>query len=206
MSSENFEEILQPEEHEAASNPEASGSKRRRIYRQQRTIPHVIELESDSNTSGQQKSKEKSTKIDLNKITDQLVLIPNAKPPGQSWIWGYFDQYKPVGQYKRVVRCLVQVQRKNGIEPCGHFMGSDNSTGNFIVHLATHRITEESHKRRMSEIQANQLSQPRIDEIIQNNPDIKNCRDRKFVGILIKDNRPISIGNDEGFIEFIHEQ
>jgi hypothetical protein len=85
-------------------------------------------------------------------------------------------------------------------------MGSDNSTGNFIVHLATHRITEESHKRRMSEIQTNnQLSQPRIDEIIRNNPDIKNSQDRKFVGILIKDNRPISICNDEGFIEFIHE-
>ena len=52
-------------------------------------------------------------------------------------------------------------------------MGSDNSTGNFIVHLATHRITEESHRRRMSEIRNNnQLSQPRIDEIIRNNPDI----------------------------------
>ena len=85
-------------------------------------------------------------------------------------------------------------------------MGSDNSTGNFIVHLATHWITEKSHKRRMSEIQTNnQLSQPHIDEIIQNNPDIKNCQNRKFVGILIKDNRPISICNDESFIEFIHE-
>ena len=107
MSSENFEEILQLKEHEVASNPNASSSKRRRIYKQQRPIPHVIELESDFNTSGQQKFKEKSTKIDLNKITDQLVLISNAKPPGQSWIWGYFDQYKPVGQYKRVVRYLV---------------------------------------------------------------------------------------------------
>ena len=85
-------------------------------------------------------------------------------------------------------------------------MGSDNSTGNFIVHLATHRITGKSHKRKMDEIRNNsQLSQPRIDEIIRNNPDIKSCRDRKFVGILVKDNRPISICNDEGFIEFIHE-
>ena len=85
-------------------------------------------------------------------------------------------------------------------------MGSDNSTGNFIVHLASHRITEESHKRRMGEIRKNnQLSQTRIDEIIRNNPDVKNCQDRKFVGILIKDNRPISIYNDEGLIEFIRE-
>ena len=54
-------------------------------------------------------------------------------------------------------------------------MGSDNSTGNFIVHLVTHRITEESHKRKMNEIRNNgQLSQPRIDEIIRNNSDIKS--------------------------------
>ena len=86
-------------------------------------------------------------------------------------------------------------------------MGSDNSTGNFIVHLATHRIIEESHRRKMKEIQNNsgQLSQLHIDEIIRNNPDIKRCRDRKFVGILVKDNRPISMCSDEGFIEFIHE-
>ncbi|CAB4388910.1 unnamed protein product [Rhizophagus irregularis] len=29
---------------------------------------------------------------------------------------GYLDQYKLVGQYKRIVRCLAQVQRKNGAE------------------------------------------------------------------------------------------
>jgi len=174
----------------------------------------IIEIESETDINEQQlktsknnrKRNKVSGKVDLNKIIDQLVLIPNAKPPGQSWIWSYFDQYQPTEQYKRIVKCLVQVQRKNGAELCGHFMGSDNSTGNFIVHLATHRITEESHKRKMSEIRNNsQLTQSRIDEIIRNNPDIKSCRDRKFVGILVKDNRPLSICNDEGFIEFIHE-
>ena len=89
-------------------------------------------------------------------------------------------------------------------------MGSDSSTGNFILHLATHRITEESHKRNMNEMEKkNQLSQPRVDEmmraIIINNPEIKNRQDRKFVAILIKDNWPISMCNDEGFAEFIHE-
>ncbi|CAG8753144.1 12888_t:CDS:1, partial [Funneliformis caledonium] len=45
--------------------------------------------------------------------------------------------------------------------PCGRFMGSDNSTGNFIAHLATHRITKESYKKEISEAQNNrQLSQP----------------------------------------------
>src|SRR6266496_1368424 len=141
----------------------------------------IIEIESETDINEQQlktsknnrKRNKVSGKVDLNKIIDQLVLIPNAKPPGQSWIWSYFDQYQPTEQYKRIVKCLVQVQRKNGAEPCGHFMGSDNSTGNFIVHLATHRITEESHKRKMNEIRNNsQLSQPRIDEIIRKNPDI----------------------------------
>ncbi|EXX56695.1 hypothetical protein RirG_213780 [Rhizophagus irregularis DAOM 197198w] len=170
MSSDRFEEIPQLEdlEVEEALSLEASGSKSLPLKRK-KPISHVIELESDTDTSGRQqiaksrkynKNNKNSEKIELNKITNQLVLIPNAKPPGQSWIWGYFDQYKPVGQYKRI----------NGAEQCGHFMGSDNSTGNFIAHLATHQITEESHKRKMNE-----------------------------------DNRPISICNDEGFSEFIHE-
>jgi len=219
MSSENLAEIPQPENFETLT-PRTSGSKRprqrvREPLNQQNLDQNepIVELESDTDINDQQKTgrnnvkrKKTSIKIDLNKIADQLVLIPNAKPPGQSWIWGYFDQYEPIKQYKRIVKWLVQVQRKNGVESCGHFMGSDNSTGNFIVHLASHRITEESHKRRMGEIQKNnQLSQTRIDEIIQNNPDVKNCWDRKFVGILIKNNRPISICNDKGLIEFIRE-
>ncbi|PKY48834.1 hypothetical protein RhiirA4_464538 [Rhizophagus irregularis] len=171
MSSDKSEEIPQLEdlEVEEASSSEAIGSKSLPLKRK-KPISHVIELESDTDT----------TRL------VRLVLIPNAKPPGQSWIWEYLDQYKLVRQYKRIVRCLAQVQRKNGAEQCGHFMGSDNSTGNFIAHLATHRITEESHKRKMNEVQNNgQLSQLRINEIIRDNPDIKNNRDRKFVGILI---------------------
>ena len=176
-----------PENFETLT-PRTSGSKRprQRVCEQQNIGQNepMIELESDMDAGNQQKAdgnnvkrKKTSIKKDLNKMADQLVLIQNAKPPGQSWIWSYFDQYKPIEQYKRVVKCLVQVQRKNGEEPCGHFMGSDNSTGNFIAHLASHRITEESHKRRMSEIRNNnnQLTQTRIDEIIRNNPDIKNC-------------------------------
>ncbi|GBC31457.2 zinc finger BED domain-containing protein 1-like [Rhizophagus irregularis DAOM 181602=DAOM 197198] len=217
MSSEELADIPQPENLETLT----CGSKRPRqrvceLLNQQNLAPNgpLIELESDTDSTNNQhktgknnkKRNKVSTKTDLNKIADQLVLIPNAKPPGQSWIWSYFEQYEPTEQYRRIVKCLVQVQQKNGVEPCSHFMGSDNSTGNFIVHLSTHRITEESHRRRMSEIRNNnQLSQTRIDEIIRNNPDIKNSRDRKFVGILIKDNRPISICNDEGFVEFIHE-
>ncbi|CAG8713878.1 6450_t:CDS:2, partial [Funneliformis caledonium] len=137
------------------------------------------ECESENmETNNQQKTgrnnkkcSKNSKKLDLNKIADQLILISNVKPPGQSWIWGYFDQYEPTEQYKRIVRCLVQVQWKNGVESYEYFMGSDSST----------------------------------DEIIRNNPDIKNRQNRKFVRILIKDNQLISLGNNEGFIEFVYE-
>ena len=151
MSSENLAEIPQPENFETLT-PRTSGSKRpRQMVREplnQQNLDQnepIVELESDTDINDQQKTgrnnvkrKKTSIKIDLNKIADQLVLIPNAKPPEQSWIQGYFDQYEPIKQYKRIVKCLVQVQRKNGVESCGHFMGSDNSTGNFIVHLASH--------------------------------------------------------------------
>jgi len=139
------------EDYEEVLDSEISGSKRPRknvhevLKRQkQNSNTSVIELNSDTDTNSQQKTNTNlQKKIDLNKVADQLILIPNAKPPGPSWIWGYFDQYKSFAQYKRIVKCLAQVQRKNGIELCNHFMGSDGSTGNFILHLATHRITEE---------------------------------------------------------------
>jgi hypothetical protein len=205
-------EMPQLENCEEAITPETSGSERLRKRQKQNPPAPVIELDPDTDANSQLRTNPNLQKrrIDLNKAADQLVLIPNAKPPGQSWIWGYFDQYKPIAPYRRIVKCLVEVQRKNGIEICGHFMGTDSSTGNFISHLGTHRITEESYRRNMAEMQKrNQLLQPRVDEmmrqIITNNPEIKIRRDRKLAAILIKDNRPISMCNDEGFVEFIHE-
>ncbi len=56
---------------------------------------------------------------------------------------------------------MIQIQRKNNIEPCGHFMGTDSFTDNFIVYLATYQITKKSYKRNMNEMQKkNLLSQP----------------------------------------------
>ncbi|CAB4382569.1 unnamed protein product [Rhizophagus irregularis] len=104
MSSEKLAEILQLENLETLT----CGSKRLR--------------QRHKTGKNNKKCNKVLTKTDLNKIADQLVLIPNAKPPGQK--------------------------------------------------LLKKAIEEE--------------------------------RDRKF-GILIKDNRPISICNDEGFVEFIHE-
>ena len=42
-------------------------------------------------------------------------------------------------------------------------------------------------------------------KIISNNLQRKSSLDQKFVGILIKDNQSLSIREDEGFLEFVHE-
>jgi len=144
-------------------------------------------------------------KINLKNI--KLSLIPNAPPPGNSWVWSYFDQFVPISPYKRIVKCLVEVQGKNGMKECGHIMGTDSSTGNFILHLASkHGITEETHKRKKQEIGENKKgSQQTITHMLRSNPATKNRRDQKFIGILVKDQRPISIRNNIGLIEFVHE-
>ena len=74
-------------------------------------------------------------------------------------------------------------------------MGSDGSTGNFIFHLAKHRIMRDA-----------DLSQ-QINENVEKESDCarKNRLDKKFVGIIIKDDQPLSIRNDEGFCEFVKE-
>ena len=97
MSNEEFTEISQPENLETLT-PRAGGSKKprqkvRELLRQQYLASNgpVIELKLDADTNNQQetdrnnrKRKKVSTRFDLNKIADQLVLFPNAKPPGQS--------------------------------------------------------------------------------------------------------------------------
>ena len=114
------EETPQPENIETLT-PRINRSKRPRqeLLNQQNLAPNepVIELESDTYTNSQQKTNKNSrkhnkisVKVDLNKITDQLILIPNVKPSESSWIWSYFNQYESTEQYKRIVKCLVQVQ------------------------------------------------------------------------------------------------
>ena len=102
---------------------------------------------------------------------------------------------------------MVEVQGKNGMKECGHIMGTDSSTGNFILHLASkHGITEETHKRKKQEIGENKKgSQQTITHMLRSNPATKNRRDQKFIGILVKDQRPISIRNNIRLIEFVHE-
>ena len=75
-------------------------------------------------------------------------------------------------------------------------MGTDGSTGNFIMHLTKHHITRDAD---FSQINEN------TQHIDMNNPVRKNQLDKKFVGIVVKDNEPLSIRNDKGFQEFVRE-
>jgi hypothetical protein len=77
------------------------------------------------NENSNNESNSKPLKINLKNV--ELFLIPNALPPGNSWIWSYFD---PILPYKRIVKCLVEVQGENGMKKCGHIMGTDSSTEN----------------------------------------------------------------------------
>ncbi|CAG8562275.1 19095_t:CDS:1, partial [Gigaspora rosea] len=47
-----------------------------------------------------------------------LQLVPINKVPGNSWIWSYYQLYKPVQPYKRIVSCLVEVNKNNRTYQC----------------------------------------------------------------------------------------
>ncbi|CAG8773132.1 16355_t:CDS:2, partial [Funneliformis caledonium] len=121
----------------------------------------------------------------------RLANLSNDTNNKQSFIWNYLEKLPSTEKYKKRVKCLVKISG----QPCGHIMGSDGSTGNFIFHLAKHRITRDSDLSQNNE---------NVDET-QNISAKKNRLDRKFVGIIIKDDQPISIRNDEGFREFVKE-
>ncbi|CAB4421802.1 unnamed protein product [Rhizophagus irregularis] len=196
---ENSQNVLRDNKRKAESKNSQPNKKSKKIAFNNKNAPIIINEDLNN------ESDDKPLKINLKNI--ELSLVPNALPPGNSWIWFYFDQFVPILPYKRIVKCLVEVQRENGMEECGHIMGTDSSTGNFIVHLACkHGITEETHKRKTQEMgkdkKGNQLT---ITYMLRTNPAVKNRHDQKFIGILVKDQRPISICNNIGFTEFIRE-
>ena len=123
---------------------------------------------------------------------DGLENFSNNTNNKQSFIWNYLEKLPPTEKYKKRVKCIVKISG----QPCGHIMGSDGSTRNFIYHLTKHRITCDA-----------DLSQNNDENIerTQSNSAKKNQLDKKFVGIIIKDDQPLSIRNDEGFHEFVEE-
>ncbi|CAG8563406.1 29500_t:CDS:2, partial [Racocetra persica] len=74
-----------------------------------------------------------------------------------------------------MINCLVEVCKKNKNELCEHIMGSVDSLTGNYI---GHLATRHERKRRL---------------------------DQKFVELLIRDQQPISIRNDEGFKDFIAE-
>ena len=141
---------------------------------------------------GEKDANEPQVLVDNVEQESRLEKISNDTNNKHSFIWNYLEKLPPTERYKKRVKCLVKISGQS----CGHIMGSDGSTGNFIFHLAKHRITRDG-----------DLSQQNNENVkeTQNNSAKKNWLDKKFVGIIIKDDQPISIRNDEGFCEFVEE-
>ncbi|CAG8705714.1 7758_t:CDS:2, partial [Racocetra fulgida] len=96
--------------------------------------------------------------------------------------------------------------KKNRLQPCGHLMGTMNtSTSNFIGHLVLrHLLTEAIHKQKQK-----QSTQQNIGQMFQQMAVIdskrKESQDQKFVSMLVKDQMPISIRDGTSLIEFLAE-
>jgi hypothetical protein len=111
--------------------------------------------------------------IDITEDNTQVENFSNDINNKNSFIYNYLERLPPTEKYKRRVKCLV----KTSTGYCGHIMGSDGSTGNFIYHLVKHRITREADLSQSDE----------SGEKTQNYSVKKDRLDRKFVGIIIKD-------------------
>jgi len=102
------------------------------------------------------------------------------------------EKLTSIEKHKKHVKCLVSVISHNGEQPYGHIMGTDGSTGNFIHYLSKHNITHET------SLQNNENVINKVWYVI-NNPVKKSQLDKKFVEIIVKDNQPLNIWNNEGF-------
>ncbi|CAG8697866.1 14953_t:CDS:2 [Funneliformis mosseae] len=78
--------------------------------------------------------------VDNVKQESRLANLSNDTNNKQSFIWNYLEKLPSTDKYKKRVKCLVKIFG----QPCGHIMGSDDSTENFIFHLAKHHIIRDS--------------------------------------------------------------
>jgi hypothetical protein len=88
---------------------------------------------------GERDANEPQVLVDNIEQESRLEKFSNDTNNKQSFIWNYLEKLPPTEKYKKRVKCLVKISGQT----CGHIMGSDGSTGNFIFHLAKHRITRD---------------------------------------------------------------
>ena len=89
---------------------------------------------------GEKDANEPQVLVDNVEQESRLEKISNDTNNKHSFIWNYLEKLPPTERYKKRVKCLVKISGQS----CGHIMGSDGSTGNFIFHLAKHSITRDS--------------------------------------------------------------
>jgi hypothetical protein len=166
------------------------GNNERNVLREKSTNEQQIQNEGGENVILDNIESNNTNKEQENVEPDKAT---NNK---SSFIWKYLEKLSPSVKYKKRVKCLVPI---TGSQSCGHIMGSDGSTGNFIYHLAKHNITRDTE---ITEDNAESIDRARH---MASSSVRKNQLDNKFVGIIVKDNQPLSIRDDEGFREFVEE-
>ncbi|GES92535.1 zinc finger BED domain-containing protein 1-like [Rhizophagus clarus] len=115
---ENSQNILKDNKRKAESKNLQHNKKSKNTTINNKNTPITISEEDFNN-----EPNSKPLKINLKNV--ELSLIPNALPLGN-----------------------IEVQGENRMKECGHIMGTDSSTGNFILYLVCkHGITEQTHKR-----------------------------------------------------------
>ena len=104
-----------------------------------------------------------------------------------SKVWLYFKKDK----IKQVGRCKVNILGKNGYERCGKEV---KSTVHFWYHLKTAYSITKDNIDNVSNIEHNQISFIR-----------KQILNNKIISFICKDQQPLSVIADDGFIELMKE-
>lgn len=181
---------------ERTTNEQAPGNTGRSELRERITNAQVQDSENENVVLEPNNTEQENEELVITNKDNSIHQITNNQG---SFIWNYLEKLSPSGKYKKRVKCLVPVIGLCGEQPCGHIMGTDGSTGNFINHLAKHRITRNTE---LSKDNTESIEKARYSI---SNPVRKNRLDKKFVGVIIKDNQPLSIRDDEGFKEFVED-
>ncbi|CAG8559557.1 11651_t:CDS:2, partial [Dentiscutata heterogama] len=137
--------------------------------------------ESDSSNDTQSSKKRKF---------DNLSLPDEDNSISKVWLYFTKDKIQQVGRYK------VTVFGKNRYVPCGKEVNFNTakSTGNFWYHLKSAHGIHKDNIDNVSNVEHNQISL--IHKQILNN---------KIVSFICKDQQPLSVITDDGFIELMKE-
>ncbi|CAG8587629.1 17160_t:CDS:2, partial [Cetraspora pellucida] len=119
---------------------------------------HVTNEHNDDHVTNEHNNNHKDSSISKNGLSMNQAIKPNLKDL----------QLIPIDKIPEKISCLFNVNGINELQPCGHLMGSmDSSTGNFIGYLQ-----QQSKQTNINEV---------FQRIAANDPKRKTRRDQKFI-------------------------